>query len=267
MNFLKKIFGRQKGVPQEKMNKNPDNTRLIFLLNVFSEHGSNENYEQVVQEIQHGNSFFLLPSLNDGKDNSGDWGIIEPGQTLNLTSIYDLDGMKAIAVFTDEKALFNWAQKPTQYVAIPTTVLPDLCVQMGIVKIVINNDQKNMFVLLRNVDNFKTRTIEKATQVKVGYPAKPLSEHIIKKLIENFKNVSTIDSAYQYAQMMNGELSIVLGIRLLSESENSQIALHVAVKNALEGENLEIPVDIMIMTDSDLFEAVKKINNSLIYRR
>ncbi len=267
MSFLTKIFGKQKLIVKEEADKTPDNTRLIYLLNVYREHGSNENYEQVVQEIQHGNAYLLFPSINDGNDNSGNWKTIEAGQTLNLTSIYDQDGLRAIAVFTDEKALFNWAKKTVQYVAIPTNVLPDLCNQMGIVKIVINNDQKNMFVLLRNIDNYKTRTIEKATQVKIGYPAKPLNERIIKKLRENFKNVSTIDSAYQYAQMMDGELSIVLGIRLLSDSENSQIALHVAVNNALEGESLEIPVDLMVMTDSDLFESVKKINNSLVYHR
>jgi type III secretion system (T3SS) SseB-like protein len=267
MSFLKKIFGRQDAPTKGKDDKHPDNTRLIYLLNIYGEHNSEKNYEQVLNEILDGNAYLLLPTINDGKNKSGSWTTNKVGDTLKLTSIHNLDGLKAIAVFSDEKALFDWAKKTTEYTAVPTQVLPDLCRQMGIVSVVINSGQKNMFVVERNLDNFKSRTILKETPVKIGAPSQPLSPQIIKKLAENFKNVSTIEAAYQYAQLMDQEFSIVLGICLSSESDNSKTALHNAISNALEGEVLKTPVDLMVLNNFSLIDSVKNIPNALFYSR
>ena len=267
MNFFKKIFGKNKKVIEPKSAKNPDNTRLIYLLDVFSQNASDKNYSLVVSEILNGSSYFLYPTTNNGKQEGRGWETIEKGQTLAFTSVFDLDGMKVLGAFTDEKALFNWAKKPTRYVALPTNILEDICKQVGVVRIVINSGQKNMFVLQRNNENFKERVIEKLTPAKIGTPSKPIDRHILGKLIENFKNVSTVERAYQYFQVINNEGSLVLGICMSSVSAESKAALYTAVNNAFEGEKQNSPIDILILTDDDLIEAVSQIENSLFYAK
>src|SRR4051794_30597387 len=108
MNFFKRLFGNQH---KSQDGKRPDNTKLIFLINNWSENRSNENYKLVVEELTKGSSFLILPSLNSNsqKDTVGDWQVAEKDTNLKLTSIYNLDGLKVLGAFTDEKSLIFWA--------------------------------------------------------------------------------------------------------------------------------------------------------------
>jgi hypothetical protein len=80
MNFLKKLFsGADNPQPTKAENKNPDNTRLIYLLDIHGQHPSNENYRAVLDEITTGNSFLLLPSVNENGNSNG-WKLQKLGQ-------------------------------------------------------------------------------------------------------------------------------------------------------------------------------------------
>ena len=82
-----------------------------------------------------------------------------------------------------------------------------------------------LFVFLeRNRTNIKTETIKEETTVQVGTPNRPLERNILQKLIEQFKRVDTIDEVYQYGQTKNNEFSIVLGFKLLTNSDNAKTA-------------------------------------------
>jgi hypothetical protein len=266
MNFLKRLFGGSRPQTINVENRNPDNTRLRYLLDIYGQHPSKENYKAVLDEITTGNSFLLLPSVNENGNSNG-WQTAQVGTTLNLASIFNLDGLKVLGAFSDEIALIKWTNRETQYTAIKTQDLVDFCKQNNVDRIVINSDQKNMFVLERNRENITSRTIQEETKVLVGTPIQPLPQNLIELLIKNFKKVDTIEEAYQYAQKMNDETSLVLGIKMTVVSDNSRAALHNALNDSLNGADLGIPIDIMLLEDEGWLNTVRNIENSLFYRR
>jgi len=267
MSFLKKLFGGSDNKKTEVTeNKNPDNTRLIYLLDIYGQHPSNDNYRLVLEEITNGNSFLLLPSANDNGNTIG-WQTAEVGTKLNLASVFNLDGLKVLGAFSDETALIKWTKRETQYTAIKTQDLIDFCKQNNIDRIVINSDQKNMFVLERNRENITSRTIQEKTEVLVGAPANPLPKSAVDLLVKNFSKVDTIEEAYQFVQRMNDETSLVLGIKMSVVSDNSRAALHNALNNSLPGVDVGMPIDIMILEDEAWLNTARNIQNSLFYKR
>jgi len=266
MSFFRKVFGRNDKSASTSEKKDPENTRLNYLLNIWGEHPSDENYKIVVEEILNGNSYLILPSVNDDPG-SGNWETAKVSTTLKLTSIFNLDGLKVLGAFSDEKSLVQWTKRETQYTAISTQDMVEFCKANGIDRIVINSGQKNMFVLERNRDNIKTTVIDKSTPVQVGAPIHPLSRQILDKLIANFKKVDTIKEAYHYAQNANNEFSLVIGVVLSAISDNSRAALNNAINSSLQGEKLDTPVDIFVLPTDDWIKAVRNIQNSLFYKR
>lgn len=267
MKFLKKLFGGSDYKKSEvKENKNPDNTRLTYLLDIYGQHPSNDNYRAVLEEITNGNSFLLLPSANENANTTG-WQTAEVGTTLNLASVFNLDGLKVLGAFSDEFALVKWTKRETQYTAIKTQDLIDFCKQNNIDRIVINSDQKNMFVLERNRENITSRTIQEETKVLVGTPTNPLPKSAVDLLVKNFSKVDTIEEAYQFAQKMNDEISLVIGIKMTVVSDNSRAALHNALNDSLPGVDVGMPIDIMILEDEGWLNTARNIQNSLIYKR
>lgn len=267
MSFFKKLFGSSDNKRTEiKEKKNPDNTRLTYLLDIHGQHPSNDNYRAVLEEITNGNSFLLLPSANDNGNTIG-WQTAEVGTTLNLASVFNLDGLKVLGAFSDEIALVKWTKHKTQYTAIKTQDLIYFCKQNNIDRIVINSDQKNMFVLERNRENITSRTIQEETNVLVGTPTNPLPKAAIDLLAINFSKVDTIEEAYQFAQKMNDETSLVLGIKMSVVSDNSRAALHNALNNSLSGVDVGMPIDIMILEDEGWLNTARNIQNSIFYKR
>jgi hypothetical protein len=267
MNFLKRLFGNTgNNHPKSEENNIPDNTGLIYLLDNYGQHRSNENYRAVLEEITNGNSFLILPSLNDTYEEKG-WQTAQVGTTLKLSSIFNLDGLRVLGAFSDETALVKWTKCPTQYSAIKTQDLVDFCRQNNVDRIVINSDQKNMFVLERNQGNITSRTIREKTEVSVGTPITPLPKSTIDLLAKNFKRIDTIEEAYQYAQKMKDETSLVIGIKMAIVSDNSRAALNNALNDSLSGVNVSMPIDIMLLENEDWLNTVRNIQNSLFYKK
>src|SRR5688572_29051653 len=148
MNFLKKLFGGSDKTEATHFEKDPDNTRLIYLLNIYGDHRSQENYKAVLDEIMTGNSYLILPSSNK-ENNTHQWKKAEDGTTIGLTSVFNIDGLKVLGAFSDQSSLVKWTNRKTQYTAIKTQDLVDFCKTNHFDRIVINSDQKNMFVLER----------------------------------------------------------------------------------------------------------------------
>ncbi len=266
MNFLNKFFKGENKKEEQPENKNPDNTKLNYLLNIWGEHQSTENYKAVMTEMLEGDSYLLIPSINDNLA-KGDWITAKAGTTLKFTSVFNLDGLQVLGAFSDETSMLKWTKKATEYTSIRTQDIIEFSKQHRIDRIVVNSDQKNMFVLERNRDNIKTTTIEKTTPVQIGTPIKPLDKHIIDKMILNFQKVETIQEAYHYAQSMNNEFSLVIGVFLSVVSENSRAALNNAINNSLQGEKLDTPVDIFVIQTEDWLNLVRNVKNSLFYKR
>ena len=163
--------------------------------------------------------------------------------------------------------MLKWTNRETQYTAIGTQDLVDFCKQNSVDRIVINSDQKNMFVLERNRENITSRTIQEERQVLVGTPINPLPKNAIELLVKNFRKIDTIEEAYQYAQQMNNETSLVLGIKMSVVSDNSKAALHNALNDSLNGTDIGIPIDIFLLEDENWLTTVRNIKNSLFYKR
>jgi hypothetical protein len=260
MGLFDKLFGTKKTTQ-------PDNGKLFKLLEIYEQqNGTGDSYKNVVLELMHGNSYLLLPSQHDN-EGSGTWKTLDSNSTLKLTCVHNLDGLKVLAAFTDEASLMAWSKEAIQYTALASKDVLKLCEEQLIERIVINSDLPNMFVLERNRANIKTATIEETTTVQVGTPNKPLERRILQKLIDQFKRVDTIDEVYQYGQTRNNEFSIVLGFKLLTNSDNAKTAAINAVQTALQGENIDQPLDLFFLEDESWYETVRNIENSCVYKR
>lgn len=51
MNFLNKLFKGENKEEEKQENKNPENTKLNYLLNIWGDNRSTENYKAVMQEM------------------------------------------------------------------------------------------------------------------------------------------------------------------------------------------------------------------------
>jgi len=192
MNFFKKLFSSKTEVYSEK---HPENTRLNFLLNNYSQNRSQTNYELVVKELLEGNSFLILPSDNKGIS-VNDWTEAGEDTTIKLTAVYNLDGLKVLGAFSNEQSLLRWSKKGgSPYTALKAQAALELCKDLNISRVVINSDSPTMFVLERN-KNMETINIEKNTEVLIGTPSQPLNERIVKNLTSNFLKIENISEAY-----------------------------------------------------------------------
>lgn len=261
MGLFDKLFGNK-----PKQTK-PNNSKLLQLLYIYQKQNNKGNsYKNVILELTNGNSFLLLPSQNDNKIPEN-WTIAEKDTTLKLTCVYNLDGLKVLGAFTDENALFSWAKKQTPYTALLSKDVLKLCEEQLIERIVINSDLPNMFVLERNTANIKKQIIEEQTTVQVGTPNRSLEKRLIQKLIDQFKRVETIDEVYQYGQTKNNEFSIVLGFKLLTNSENAKTATINAVQTALQGEEIDQLLDLFFIEDNSWYQIIRNVENSFVYKR
>ncbi len=171
------------------------------------------------------------------------------------------------AAFTDEQALLAWTKKPGQYTAMRSQDVLNLAQENNINRIVINNDQPNMFVVERSKGDVKEHRIFDNSQVQTGTPHSPLSNSITEKLIVNFKKNKAITEVYQYAQTRDGEQSIVLGFRLTGTSENARKAAIYSVQDALQNETVDQLLDLFFLETDEWYHQIKEIENALLYKK
>lgn len=253
-----------KGGKDEK--NTPNNNRLLLLLSVYeSQQGSQESYMGVLSELLNGNSYLLLPTVN--KDKTEGWKNIEKDDSLQITSVFDMEGLKVLGAFTDEMALLKWADRETQYTAIPSKDVLDMCENNGIGRIVINSGQSNMFVLERNRGNIQTQTLTQNTDVLLGMPNEPLSNEIVERLKNSFSKVEIIQEAYQYGQSIGSDFNIVIGFRIANYTENAKKATMDAVSDGLKDVEISHAIDLFFLEDEKFYGTIKNLEGSLIYSK
>lgn len=94
-----------------------------------------------------------------------------------------------------------------------------------------------------------------------------LESKILEKLRALFQGINSIDEVYQYTQTMNNELSIVLGIKLLEQTEKAKAATLNAVQTALKDETLNKVVDLTFITGKEDLLAIQNLEEALIYKK
>jgi hypothetical protein len=87
----------------------PDNSKLIALLNAWSEHMSKNNYTKVKTELMEGNSFLMLPSERSESSAEG-WRELPQPSKVRLASLYTVKGVKTLGAFTDAEAVLRWSK-------------------------------------------------------------------------------------------------------------------------------------------------------------
>lgn len=261
MGLFDKIFKRK---PSQG---DPDNSRLLELINIFWKENERENsYKNVVLELMNGNSFLMLPTENDSVHETNDWATTQQGATVNLASVINLDGLKVLGAFTDEQAMLSWTKRPNEYTSMRSQDVLKICEENNINRIVINSDQPNMFVVERGKENTKEYEIKKDADIQLGTPNRPLSNSIIHKLLDNFRNNDTVLEVYQYGQTKHREFSIVLGFRLSVYSDNAKQAVINTVQNALQNETPDQTLDLFFIDTEEWYDMIRKVENSLIYK-
>lgn len=124
-----------------------NNSKLLDLINTYyKENRQGNSYQNVIQELLNGSSMLLLPSANDTPEEQK--AITESGhKTLRLSSVFNVGGIRALCVFTDEQTLSEWAKKPLPYKMLASKDVLKLCEMSAIQRIVINTGTPTMFVL------------------------------------------------------------------------------------------------------------------------
>ena len=143
MGFLKNLI-KSKG---KKDQKDPDNTRLLELIERYIADSEYESYKKAVKELESGNAYLVVPSGNDWGFPT--WTSSSAGLKMKIET-WSVDGLKATIAFTSEQALFEWAKKPTKYVALRSQAFLEICEAESIERIVIDNTLKTMIVLQNN---------------------------------------------------------------------------------------------------------------------
>ena len=68
-------------------------------------------------------------------------------------------------------------------------------------------------------------------------------------------------------QVLDNETSHMLELKLSVNSDNSMTALQIAINNSLTDEQLDLPLDVMVLETQALLDTVRGIEKSLFYNR
>jgi hypothetical protein len=238
--------------------------RLLHLLNQHSKDPSDAHYEQLITEILHGDSCFLLPAGDHEVEDR--WR--EPGTEydLEIRTVYHEGPLKVLLVFSDEEALEHWAQRPINHHLFRTQDAIKFCQQNGIARIIINVDQENMFVLQQRLPETKA-VAEEHEELRLLPLQDTLGTEVIDLLKASFAETTVIDAGYQFAKVNNAnEPEAVIGIRLSEITDDTIKAMQLAVAQALYGKDLKRVLHIMLL-ESDTFVAAAESLKGKFYQR
>ncbi|WP_153798902.1 SseB family protein [Foetidibacter luteolus] len=258
MEFLKKLFGWG--------NAAIENTKLNYLLDTWQQYPSDINYNAVMLELLAGNSFLLLPSAQN--DGPAGWQTSETGTMLQLSSLFLLDGIKALGAFTTEQSLIAWsANKKAPYTVMRAQDVFTVCQQNDISRLVINSGQPTMFVLDRNNSTPGYAKQAQPTKVLIGTPVTPLSPGIIQKLIDAFNSNQNVSEAYQYGQFKNDKPGIVIGIKLIDNSPLAKAAALSMLQSVLQEQPVAPNLEVTILETEEWLASVRKVESALFYKK
>jgi hypothetical protein len=264
MALWNKLFGeRQKN--GGSADDTPDNTRLMELINKYASTRNYDDYMKAYQELETGRAFLLLPSNGETSAQTG-WRKTAEGETLKLTSVFEMDGLRVLGAFTDEAALLSWSKTRTPYVAMPSKSVLEICYSDGIGRIVINTGLDNMFVLERDSKAFNSTKLEADTLIREGVPERPLRKEVLQRIARGFEGLGVVQRAFHYGRELKGSFSLVVGVKLLHDSENARKAVKLAIHDVLKTETLDQPFDIYFIEKEEPLKAISSIQDALFFQ-
>lgn len=258
MGIFKKLFGKNTDNIE-----NEENKTLLRLIGEYYKWASFNAYLIVLHELQLGSSFLYLPSINDGEEGMKN---ISAGDILKLTCVHDVNGVRIMGAFTSKNALSKWAKNGSGYTKIEAKiVVNEICPQMGVECLIIDDGLPTKFVLKREEKGTKTITIKENTKVQIGRPLISIGDETIEKLIPFLKEIPAIKEAYQYGQTLDNEFNIVLGFIISPHDAITRDLVISSVDKALREIKIGSTLFLFILNESNLYEVVKAVDNSLFY--
>ena len=124
------------------------NSHLIKLLKDFNTDPVESLYWEILEILQNGSSFLLLPSVNE-TDEPQDLTKETSSKTLNLASVFDMDGGKVLCAFSNLDAMNEWTKNNSNYTKMRSKDVLNFCQVNHIDKIIIDTEQDTMFMLER----------------------------------------------------------------------------------------------------------------------
>jgi hypothetical protein len=268
MNLFKKIFGskEKEAIPQEAT-YTPDNTRLLALIQTYNQEESNGSYANVLKELYADQAFLIVPTL--GKKNNSEsegWKTLKAGETIDFTSVFNVDGLLVFGVFTSEVALSKWISEETSFLAMPAKKVLEIAEEQNFGRIVIDSHQETMFILERDVRNQKRETLTEDTEILVWMPNDPISGGNKQQFQEAFSKVDSITEVYHFGITKHNEEVFILAIVLNPKTENAILASQGAINDGMKGFELVRPLEVMYLeAGDDLLETAKQYE--LFYKK
>ncbi len=239
----------------------PDNTNLCAYLEAWKTDKTPDNYMKILNELVTGNCLLMLPSINEEDPNS-DWHEEKKADSLQLTSVFEIDGLKILGAFSNEQDMLNWAKKSTPYTALKAKDVLDFCEKNNLDKIIIDNH----FVIERNTENVQQQTIKGGQEVIVWQPRVPIGGTLLEKLVSNFKTVSTIEEVHHFGMTRGDEHIYILAFKMSVYNDNSRTACVNAIQNSIEDETLDFPLEMLFLDNETWEKTVVDMNGeALIY--
>ncbi len=251
MNLFKNLFRKKE--PEFK----PDNTHLLTLLQQYNSNPTQELYAEVMNELYGETAYLVIPTA--GKViNSTEWTTLEAGETLDFTSVFDVDGVLVFGVFTSDIALSKWITQETSFISMPAKKVLEIAQEQQFGRIVIDSDQETMFVLERNTNTTTEIKIEEDTQVLVWYPAQPISGQDKAQLCQAFAKISVIEEVYHFGMTRNQEQILILAFLLHEVNEPNRKAVIQAMNEGMTGIKLKMPLELLYIARGDAWEETGK---------
>ena len=125
-----------------------ENQKLIQLLSQWEQGQSPELFQEVRNELLNGNVTLLL-STQDADGGSVEYTYIKDQTGVQLTCLFHIENKRILGVFTDERSLFKWSEKPTTYITLSFGEVMTICESYDLDRIVVNTNQPNVFVMER----------------------------------------------------------------------------------------------------------------------
>lgn len=264
MSLFKKIFGKKE---KEAGTFTPDNTRLLALIHTYYQDDSSENYGNVIKELYGDQAFLIVPTLGKiSNTKSDEWKTLKAGETIDFTSVFNVDGLLVFGVFTSEITLSKWINEESSFLAMPAKKVLEIAEEQNFGRIVIDSDQETMFVLERDVKNQKRETITEDTQILVWMPNNPISGKNKQQFEEAFSKVVSIKEVYHFGITKHNEQVFILAIVLDPKTDNAILASQGAINDGMQGFQLELPLEVMYLKEGDdLLETAREFE--LFYKR
>lgn len=252
MDFLKKFFGSKKEKPEvQTAEYQPDNTKLLALITAYHKEESTSNYQAVLDELFSDSAYLVVPTSGKIKAPQSGWTTLKQGESIEFSSVFNVEGLLVFGVFTSETALSKWINTETSFMSMPAKTVLEIAQEQAFGRIVIDTNQETMFVLERNVTNQKEEVITEDTEILVWTPKNPITGAHQEQFKKAFAKVESIKKVFHFGMTKNNEQLLILAIVLNPKTENSLLASRASINDGMQGYQLDFPLEIMYLDEGD----------------